>query len=101
MVERRPQRRGFQVHLDYRFDRLLGPKLAQVYELLVPTRQRLVGGKLREEGVDEVGGDLRSSVLGAAARGTHDCEPDGSPDGGRKASRAGVSTGIGLRGPRL
>src|SRR6516165_2360645 len=101
MAERRSRRRSFQVSLDYTFDRLLGPKLAQVYELLVPTRQRLVGGNLREEGVDEVGGDLRASVLGAAARGTHDCEPDGGVARVREASWAGGSAGMGLRRPRL
>src|SRR5712692_1035636 len=69
MAERRPRRLTFQVHLDYTFDRLRGSKLAQVYELLVPTQQRLVGARVRE-GVHEVGGDLRSSVLGSAARGT-------------------------------
>src|SRR6516162_885982 len=102
MAERRPRRRRFQVNLDYMFDRLLGPKLAQVYELLVPTQQRLVGARrVREEAVDEVGSDLCSSVLGAAARGTHDCESDGGVDRVREESRAGGSAGMGLRRPRL
>ena len=47
MAERRPRPRSLQINLDYTFDRLLGPKLALVYELLVPTQQRLVGSKLR------------------------------------------------------
>jgi hypothetical protein len=77
MAERGPRRLTFQVYLDYTFDRLRGPKLAQVYELLVPTQQRLAGAGLKES-VHEIGGDLRSSVLGAAARGTPDCEPNGA-----------------------
>ena len=67
MAERRPRRPTFQVHLDYTFDRLRGPKLVHVYELLVPTQQRLAGARVKE-GVHEIGGDLRSSVLGSAAR---------------------------------
>jgi|SRR5271166_216865 len=100
MAERRPRRRTFQVHLDYTFDRLRGPKLAQVYELLVPTQQRLVGAHVRES-VYEVGGDLRSSVLGSAARGTHDCEPDGSANRVREEPRAGGAEGVDLRRRRL
>src|SRR5215471_21628795 len=101
MAERQPRPRSLQVHLDYTFDRLLGPKLTQVNELLVPTQQRLVGAKVKQEVVDEVGGDLRSGVLGAAARGTHDCEPDRGVDRVREGSRAGGSAGMGLRRPRL
>src|SRR5215471_120274 len=101
MAERQPRPRSLQVHLDYTFDRLLGPKLTQVYELLVPTQQRLVGAKVKQEVVAEVGGDLRSDVLGAAARGTHDCEPDGGVDRVREDSRAGGSAAMGLRRPRL
>ena len=79
MAERRSRRLALEVHLDYTFDRLRAPKLAQLYELLVPAQQRLVGTRVRE-GDHEDGGDLRSSVLGAAARGTHDCESDGGAD---------------------
>src|SRR5713101_8162837 len=68
--------------------------------LLVPTQQRLVGTRVRE-GVHEAGGDLRSSVLGSAARGTHDCEPDGSADRVREEPRAGGSEGVDLRRRRL
>jgi hypothetical protein len=35
MAERSSRRLTFQVYLDYTFDRVRGPKLAQVYELLV------------------------------------------------------------------
>jgi hypothetical protein len=34
----------FQVDVSYSFDRLLEPKLAQAYEILVPCRERPVGG---------------------------------------------------------
>jgi hypothetical protein len=49
MAERRPRRLAFQVQLDYTFDRLRAPKLAQAYELLVPAQQRLVGTRLKEK----------------------------------------------------
>jgi hypothetical protein len=68
MADGRPRRFALRVHLDYTFDRLRAPKLAQVYELLVPMQQRLVGADVRKEVVHEDGGDLRSSVLAAAAR---------------------------------
>src|ERR1700694_3466803 len=100
MAERRPRRLTFQVYLDYTFDRLRGPKLAQVYELLVPTQQRLAGARVKES-VHEIGGDLRSSVLGAAARGTHDCEPNGSADRVCEEPRAEGSEGVDPRRRRL
>jgi hypothetical protein len=54
MADGRPRRFALQVHLDYTFDRLRAPKLAQVYELLVPLQQRLVGASVRKEVVHEV-----------------------------------------------
>ena len=69
MAERRSRRPAFEVRLDYAFDRLRAPKLAQVYELLVPAQQRSVGTRVRESNHED-GGDLRSSVLAATARGT-------------------------------
>ena len=44
MAEGRCRRIAFQVHLDYTFDRLRDPKLAQVYEILVPARERKIQG---------------------------------------------------------
>jgi hypothetical protein len=87
MAERRPRRLAFQVHLDYTFDRLRAQKLAQVDELLVPTQQRPVGACVRGS-IYEVGGDLRSSVLGSTAGGTHNCEPD---SGAARVRPEGVS----------
>src|ERR1700690_3447988 len=98
MAEGRPRRLTLQVQLDYTFDRLRAPKLAQAYELLVPAQQRLVGTGVRKEGVvHEDGGDLCSSVLAAAARGTYDCEPDGGADRVRDQPRSGSPEGGGLR----
>ena len=40
MAEGRAKTCSLQVHLDYAFDRLREPKLAQAYEILVPGRER-------------------------------------------------------------
>ena len=78
MAERRARRTALQVSLDYTFDRLLQSKLAQVYDIWVPGRERLIGGSTRaKESEHEDGSHLRSSVLGTATRGTYDCESDG------------------------
>ena len=45
-----------QVHIEYLFDRLHDSKLAQAYILLVPIRERPVGGNVKEF-VREDGGD--------------------------------------------
>src|ERR1019366_7509675 len=46
MAEPRPTPGRFQVHVDYLFDRLHDSKLAQAYSILVPVRERPVGGHL-------------------------------------------------------
>ena len=73
MAEPRQNRGPFQIQVSYSFDRLLEPKLAQAYELLVPCREHPVGVK---EFDDEDGGNLRKSVVRAATRGADDREPD-------------------------
>jgi len=40
MAEPHRKSGSFQVHVSYSFDRLLEPKLAQAYEILVPCRER-------------------------------------------------------------
>ena len=65
---------------DYPFDRLLESKLAQAYDILVPGRERLIGGARAKESDHEDGSDLRPSVLGKATRGTDDRESDGGID---------------------
>ena len=57
MAEPRPQHGPLQVHVDYLFDRLHDSKLAQVYGILVPVRERPVGGSVKEFD-HEGGGDL-------------------------------------------
>src|ERR1700735_4164076 len=47
MAESRPTRGPLQVHVDYLFDRLHDAKLAQAYSILVPVRERSVGGSVR------------------------------------------------------
>ena len=80
MAERRARRAAPQVFFDYTFDRLLESKPSQVYDILVPGQQRLIGAGRAKEPEHEDGSHLRSSVLPTATRGTHDCEPDSSTD---------------------
>jgi hypothetical protein len=51
-----------QVHVEYLFDRLHDSKLAQAYSLLVPIRERPVGGSVKEFDHED-GGDLRTSLF--------------------------------------
>ena len=48
MAEARLRSGAWQIHISYSFDRLLESKLAQAYDILVPTRERPVGGCLKE-----------------------------------------------------
>lgn len=71
------RRQGHDVSLDYVFDRLLAAKLEQVYEILVPDRARRTGRPSGlSGGSDEDSSDLRPRVVGATARGAHDCQSD-------------------------
>ena len=72
MAEPRPKSGSFQIHVSYSFDRLLEPKLAQAYDILVPGRERPVGVHVKEFD-DENGGHLRTSLVRATARGEHHC----------------------------
>src|ERR1700680_1217446 len=100
MAERYTRRGLFQVRLDYAFDRLRESKLAQAYDILVPRRERPVGGRVKEFD-DEDGGNLRAGLVGAAARGEHDREPDGVADRVRPGPRSGGAQRMGLRRCRL
>jgi hypothetical protein len=77
-----------QVHVEYLFDRLHDSKLAQAYSILVPVRERPVGGTVKEFD-HENGSDLRTSLFRAAAGGEHDSEPDGVADRIRPRARSG------------
>src|SRR5438046_8872087 len=100
MAEPRPKGGPLQIHVSYSFDRLLESKLAQAYDILVPTRERPIGGRVKEfDGED--GGDLRAGCVGAAARGEHDCKPDGVAARVRHAQHSGSPRTLGLRGGRL
>jgi len=94
MAEPRQNRGPFQIQVSYSFDRLLEPKLAQAYELLVPCREHPVWVK---EFDDEDGGNLRKSVVRAATRGEHDREPDGVVDRVRQEPRSGGTQRVGVR----
>jgi hypothetical protein len=77
MAEPRARHGPLQVLLDYSFDRLHDSKIAQVYSLLVPIRERPAGGSVKE--LDhENGGNLRTSIVRAATGCEHDSEPDGT-----------------------
>jgi hypothetical protein len=66
------------IELEYSFDRLSAEKIIQAYQLLVPERvwkTVCANGPIRGQagdGFNEVGSDLRESVLGSAKRGTYD-----------------------------
>src|ERR1700736_2201021 len=96
MAEPRLKSGPWQIHVSYSFDRLLESKLAQAYDILVPTRERPVGGCLKESD-NEDGGYLRTGLVRAAARGEHYCEPDSFADRICKESRSGGTGRVGLR----
>jgi len=96
MAKRLPKLSPLQVHIEYLFDRLHDSKLAQAYSLLVPIRERPVGGSVKEFNHED-GGDLRTSLFGAAAGGEHDSEPDGGADRVCPRSRSGGTLRVGLR----
>ena len=96
MAELRQNRGAFQIQVSYSFDRLLEPKLARAYEILVPCREHPVGVRVKEFD-DENGGNLRKGVVRAATRGEHDCEPDGVADRVRQEPRSGGTQRVGLR----
>src|SRR5215470_1543216 len=100
MGERRARRSSFEVHLAYAFDRLREWKLAQVYEILVPGRERLAGARVKES-EHEDGRDLCPGVLRTATRGTHHCEPNGGAARVCQESRSGGARAVGVRRRRL
>src|SRR6516165_3934343 len=96
MAEPRPSRGPFPIQVSYWFDRLLEPKLAQAYEILVPCRERPVGACVKEVEYEN-SGDLREGFVRAAAGGEHDCEPDGVADRVRPKPQSGSPPRVGLR----
>src|ERR1700731_1044771 len=96
MPEPRQIRGAFQIQVSYSFDRLLEPKLAQAYELLVPCHEHPVRARVKEFD-DEDGGNLRKSVVRAATRGDRDREPDGIADRVRQEPRSGGTQRVGVR----
>src|SRR5580658_864020 len=96
MAEPRLTNGAWQIHVTYSFDRLLESKLAQAYNILVPTRDGPVAGSLKES-ENEDGSHLRAGLVRETARGEHDCEPDGGADRIRKDARSGGTARVGLR----
>src|SRR5229473_3985069 len=66
MAEPRARSGPLQIYVDYAFDRLRESKLAQAYDILVPRRERPVGGRVKEFD-DEDDGNLRAGLVRAAA----------------------------------
>jgi hypothetical protein len=68
MAEPRQKSGSFQIQASYSFDRLLEPKLAQAYDILVPCRERPLGVRVKEFD-DEDGSHLRQGFVRATTRG--------------------------------
>src|SRR5215472_19020508 len=96
MAEPHRKSGSFQVHVSYSFDRLLEPKLAQAYEILVPCRERPVGACVKEVEYEN-SGDLREGLVRATAGREDDCQPDGLADRVRQKPRSGSPQRMGLR----
>jgi hypothetical protein len=64
--------------------------------LLVPIRERPVGGSVKEFDHED-GSDLRTGLFRSAAGGAHDIEPDSVADRVRLGSRSGGTQRVGLR----
>src|SRR5262252_2125424 len=92
-----PGRSGqLQIKIEYAFDRLCESKLAQAYSILVPSRERPVGGQVKEF-EDENGSHLRAGFVGAAARGKHDRESNSVADPVCSGTRSGGAQRMGFR----
>src|ERR1700740_2398549 len=96
MAEPRRKSGPLKIHVSYSFDRLLEPKLAQAYDILVPCRERPVGVRVKEFD-NEDDSNLRQSFVRAATRGENDCEPDRVADRVRPESRHGSAQRVGVR----
>src|SRR5215472_12491519 len=96
-----PGRSGqLQIQIDYSFDRLCESKLAQAYSILVPSRERPVGGQVKES-EDENGNHLCSGFVRAEARGNHDSEANGGANPVRSGPRSGGAQRLRFRSWRL
>src|ERR1035441_5842858 len=85
-----------QVHVEYLFDRLHESKVVQAYSLLVPIRERPVGGSVKELDHED-GSNLRTGIFRPAAGGEHNCEPDSVADRVCPRARSGGARGGGDR----
>lgn len=100
MADKAPQQRA--VRLEYTYDRLLSPKLAQAYQQRVPEKVWLRGeSEESEQEPSETRGHLRPRIHGSAERRTDDRESDGSADRTRPAGGLHGADTMGLRRRRL
>ncbi|MGA2890746.1 MAG: recombinase family protein [Terracidiphilus sp.] len=88
MAEPRSTDGPLQVHVEYLFDCLHDSKLAQAYSLLVPIRERPVGGSVKEFDHED-GSDLRTSIVRPTEGNAHDSKPDDVADRVCPESRSG------------
>jgi hypothetical protein len=85
VAERRPTRSP-NVYFEYPLDRLLGAKLAQAYQVLVPDKRRAVGAT-QEVSHEQAGSYLRSGIVGPPEGRTLDQQPNYGADGVRREPR--------------
>src|SRR5260370_34514142 len=85
-----------QIQIDYAFDRLCDSKLAQAYSILVPCRERPMGGHVKEF-EHEDGSHLCPGLVRAATRVKHDRESDSVVYPVRSGRGSGGAQRMGLR----
>ena len=107
MGEPKPVRRR-ALQLEYRFDRLLPDKLAQVYQLLVPDKRQPIGGEAPKAanpapGVnhEQTSSNLCARVLGSPVGESDHRQPDGGFDRIRAEERIQRAAGMGIPRRRL
>ena len=96
------------LQLEYRFDRLLSDKLAQVFQLLVPDQRRAVTNPITNLAVqtlaaqtlevssEQTSRDLRSGLFGSSEGEPHDSQPDSSSASSRVGTRIRRAGGMGF-----
>lgn len=91
------------IQLEYRFDRLLSDKLAQVFQLLVPDQRRAVtkaipnlAAQTLEVSSEQTSSDLRSGLFGSSEGEPHDSQPDSSSARSRVGARIRRAGGMGF-----
>jgi len=85
-----------QLQLEYRFDRLVGEKLAQAYQLLVPERSAEIGAK--SEVNDETNSHLCTGVVRTPKGAGDDRQSDSGSVGESQGAELGGSQRLAISG---